>query len=110
MLLAGLIFAASTLSRTVYEVSTHRAMGYWAIGRSNNLFPTLQRLEWDRPEVKWGGAWLAALNSDLANVNEAHLSNPAPHDIIAAGCATEDAHSTSWRFLNHFLMVGPEPG
>lgn len=93
------LLVTASLSSALYEVSTHRAMGYWAVERSSVLAPMLERLEWDLPETTFGGPRLSALNDDLRSLDEAAISHSLPRHLIAAGCVTEDAH---WRFLNHF--------
>jgi formylglycine-generating enzyme required for sulfatase activity len=98
-------FLATAVSHLLYEVGTHRLIGYWAVERSAGLAAAVDRLEWGNEPLV--GPQLDALNSDLARVGEFTLASPNPFDLVAAGCATEDAFSTwstsSYRFLNHFL-------
>jgi len=98
MQLVGLVITVS-LSSVLYEVGTHRRMGYWAVERSSVLEPALNRLEWDLPETTFGGLRLGALNFDLTTLREPWVWDSRPQDLIAAGCVTEDAYL---RFLNHF--------
>ncbi len=110
MQILGLL-AAVSMPTALYEVSTHRYIGAKAVERSSVLAPTLARLEWNLPETTFAGPRLDALNADLGRVSEpwvsSPLSSPRASDVIAAGCAAEDAHDTlspsTWRFLNHFL-------
>jgi len=96
---------AVAVPHILYEVGTHRLIGYWAVERSTGLATAVELLEWNNEPLV--GPRLVALNEDLARVYEFALANPTAFDVVAAGCATEDASSlwspSSYRFLNHFL-------
>jgi formylglycine-generating enzyme required for sulfatase activity len=89
----------SSITPLLYEVSTHRQLGYWAVERSGAMNSALARLEWNSPEVTFQGPRLAAVNAELSELNQFLVTNSNPAHLVAAGCVAEDG---SGRFFKHF--------